>query len=250
MQKMNKTVLILISFIFSFQSLNLQAQDAGTILAKMDKVMFFAKDKQADVELKIENLKKGKVTEKRAEIYEKGTKKIFRYVYPKSDSGITSLTVSDNETYIYLPLFNMVKKITTSSSLGNMNKSDFSLADKPAISYSESYTPELVKTTENSYILKLTPKNLKNPYGFIKISVDKKYYYPHEIEYYGKDGKPIKKATYHFVKLNGHWVADKITMFNENKGSRTTITLKNIKINKGLPDSMFTKEGLKKKKTR
>ena len=245
---MKKTLLILISLAFSLQ--NITAQDAKTILAKMDNVMFFAKDKQANVELKIENLKKGKVTEKRAKIYEKGTKKIFRYVYPKSDSGITSLTISANETYIYLPLFNMVKKITTSSSLGNMNKSDFSLADKPAISYSDSYTPELEKTTEKFYVLKLTPENDKNPYGFLKISVDKKYFYPHTIEYYGKDGKLIKKATYHFVKLNGHWVTDKISMLNENKQSKTTIVMKNIKINKGLPDSMFTKEGLKKKKSK
>ena len=237
------TTIILIFFVsVSF------GQDAKAILKKMDNVMFFAKDKEADVKLVIKNLKNGKTTEKRAKTYEKNGKTLFRYTYPKADSGITSLSASDNETYLYLPLFNMVKKITNTSSLGNMNKSDFDLSDKPVKSYSYSYTPELEKTTVKAYVLKLTPVNEKNPYKYLIVKVNKKNYYPLTIEYYDKKGKKLKTAEYTFEKINGHWLTTKIVMTNNQKESQTTINMSNIKINQGLPDSMFTKESLKKKK--
>ncbi len=226
----------------------LHAQDATTILKKMDQVMFFAKDKSADVKLTIENLKNGKTTIKKAQTFEKNGKTLFRYTYPKADSGITSLTASENETYLYLPLFNMVKKITNTSSMGNMNKSDFSLSDKPKISYSNTYSPELIKTTDQAYVLKLTPKFDDNPYSKLVVYVNKKNFYPDTIEYYDKKGNKLKTAKYHFTKVQGHWVTDKIVMTNEQKQSKTTIEFSNIKINQGLPDSMFTKESLKKKK--
>ena len=237
------TLILIFSVSVSF------GQDAKTILSKMDKVMFFAKDKEADVELTIQNLKNAKTTVKKAKTYEKNGKTLFRYTYPKADSGITSLTASENETYLYLPLFNMVKKITNTSSLGNMNKSDFDLADKPARSYSDSYTPELLETTNDTYVLKLIPKNEKNPYSHLIVKVSKKYYYPLSIEYYDKKGNKLKTADYSFKKINGHWIADKIVMTNNQKASKTTILMSNIKINQGLPDSMFTKESLKKKKS-
>jgi outer membrane lipoprotein-sorting protein len=243
-------MVLLFSVVLLLNSTSLFAQDANSILSKMDKVMFFAKDKQADVKLTIENLKNGKVTVKKAVTYEKGSKTLFRYLFPKADSGITSLTASENETYIYLPLFNMVKKVTNTASVGNLNKSDFALADKPAKSYSDSYKPELVKTIADAYVLKLIPKNEKNPYQYLIVHVDKKNFYPKTIVYYDKKGNKLKTAQYHFTKINNHWVVDKIVMTNNQKESRTTIQMTNIKINQGLPDSMFTKDSLKKKKSK
>ena len=247
-----KTKIFILSLVVwsVFSTSELWSQNAKSILAKMDQVMFFPKDKQYEADLIIENLKNGKITEKKAEIFEKNNKKLFRYTAPKSDSGIASLTLSDNEVYIYLPVFNMVKKITTSSSIGNMNKSDFALADRPEKSYSDSYTPTLIKTTDQYYELKLVPKKEKIPYGYLLVKVDKKNFYPKEIVYFDKKGNKLKTATYHFMKLNGHWVADKIEMKNAQKQSRTTIKMHNIKINKGIPDAFFTKEHLKKKKNK
>ena len=254
MEKINimtkKYLTVIFGLFLVWNSSAVFSQEAKNILKKMDEVMFFAKDKKADVKLTIENLKNGKVTVKKAQTFEKNGKTLFRYTYPKADSGITSLTASENETYLYLPLFNMVKKITNTSSMGNMNKSDFALADKPRVSYSNSYQPELINTTEKAYVLKLTPKFEKNPYSRLVIYVDKKNNYPDIIEYYDKNGKKLKTAKYHYAKIQGHEVADMIVMTNEQKQSRTTIEFSNIKINQGLPDAMFTKENLKKKKNK
>jgi outer membrane lipoprotein-sorting protein len=244
----NNFIKIITVFFLLLASTNFYGQDAVSLLKKMDDVLYFAKDKQSDVTLKMINLKSGKVTEKKAQMFEKGDKKLFRYVSPPPDSGIATLTLPGNETYLYLPLFNVVKRIKNTSSVDNLNKSDFSLSDRPEKNYSSAYTPEMVGENDTSYVLKLKPKTESKGYKYLIVYVDKKYYYPNSIEYYDNNGDKLKTAYYHFIKQSGHWIADKIEMVNNQKKSKTTTIMSNIKINKGIDESVFTVENLKKKK--
>ncbi|NOX86935.1 MAG: outer membrane lipoprotein-sorting protein [Chlorobi bacterium] len=221
-------------------------EEAKDILSKMDDVIFSIKDKTADVKMVLINLKNGKENVKKAVIMQKGhSKKMFRYVYPKSDSGIATLTLPGDQIYLYLPLFKSVKKISSNSNGGAFNKSDFSLRDTPTKPYSELYTPKLEATTDTSYILTLIPKADKWVYGKLVATIDKTQYYLEKLEYYSQKGQKLKEAVYHYKKIDSHWVADKVTMTNAVKQHKTVTIMSNIKINTGLNDDLFTIENLK-----
>lgn len=225
--------------------------DANTILSKMDNVIFSIKDKTADVKMILINMKNGKENVKKAVIMQKGhTKKLFRYVYPKSDSGIATLTLPGDSIYLYLPLFKSVKKISSNSDGGAFNKSDFSLRDTPTKPYSELYTPQLKGTNDTAYILTLTPKAEKWPYSKLVAIIDKTHFYLDRLEYYDKKGNKLKEADYHYIKIEGHWVPDQVTMTNESKQHKTVTIMTNIKINQGLKDKLFTVKNLKGSKSK
>ncbi len=242
----NRVILIITGILFLTATKMTAQADARTILSKMDDVIFSVKDKTADVKMVLINLKNGKENVKKAVIMQKGhDKKLFRYIYPKSDSGIATLTLPGDQTYLYLPLFKSVKKISSNSDGGAFNKSDFSLRDTPTKPYSELYTPQLTGTNDTAYILALIPKSEKWLYGKLVATIDKTHYYLKRLEYYNQKGKKIKEADYHYQKIGGHWVADQVTMTNEAKQHRTVTIMTNIKINTGLKDDLFTVENLK-----
>ena len=91
-----KIVLLTIGLLsLAFVKLDAKGQEnADVILSKIDQTMFGAKDKSANVKMVMINLKNGKQKVKEATLLQKGAnKKLFRYIYPKSDSGIHCLTI-------------------------------------------------------------------------------------------------------------------------------------------------------------
>ncbi len=231
---------IILTLILGFQNGN--AQDARTILSKVDRNVFSATDKTATVEIQMINLKTNNKKIKKAILYQKGLdKKLFRYTYPKSDKGIASLTLPD-AVYLYLPMFKKAKKITNLAESNKFNKTDFSLNDRDDKTYTERFTPKLMKTTVDNYILNLIPKKNGGTYSRLVMDVDKKNYYPKKIEYYNQTGKKLKEATYKFIKIGKLWVVKSITMKNVITNHQTTFAMSDIKINTGLKDEMFTPE--------
>ena len=240
-----KRILLTLGILFLTLTTITAQPDAKTILSKMDDVIFSIKDKTTDLKMILINMKNGKETIKKAVTMQKGhTKKLFRYVYPKSDSGIATLTLPGDSIYLYLPLFKSVKKISSNSGGGAFNKSDFSLRDTPTKPYSELYTPQLTGTNDTAYILTLTPKEKNWPYSKLVAFIDKTHFYLDRLEYYNQKGK-LKEADYHYIKIEGHWVPDEVTMTNESKQHKTVTIMTNIKINQGLKDDLFTIENLK-----
>ncbi|HDO27157.1 MAG TPA: outer membrane lipoprotein-sorting protein [Bacteroidetes bacterium] len=220
-------------------------ENANTLLSKTDHTMFGVKDKSADVKMIMINLKNGKQKVKEATLLQKGTnKKLFRYTYPKSDSGIATLSLPDNQVYLYLPLFKKPKKITNLAQSNAFNHSDFSFQDMATKSYAEKYTPQLIGTTDTSYVLKLKPKDDNSTYSYLVATINKSHYYPEKIAYYNQKGQKVKVAVYHFKKVENYWIADVVSMTDLKKNHETKIIMSNIKINRGLNDDMFTVKNL------
>ncbi len=221
-------------------------ESAEDILTKMDKVLFAPKDRAADLEMTMINLDNGRKKVKKAILMQKGAgKKIFIYTYPESDKGIGTLT-NGSEIYLYMPLFKKPKKITNISESNTFNTSDFSLEDTPSSSYSSTYTPEMIKTDKDSWVLKLTPKSKDSSYGYLLVTVNKTHYYPEQIEYFSKSGTKTKTATYNFIKPGKYWAAKTVTMKDTKKHHSTKIVLSNIKFDQGLKDDLFTAGNLVK----
>ena len=223
-------------------------KDANKILAKTDQTVFAVKDKSAIIEMRLMKLKKDKVKVKKAFLYQKGTdKKLFRYFYPKADSGVAVLSLPDNQVYLYLSLFTKAKKITNLAEKNSHNQSDFSFEEMVTKSYSAKYTPELIGVTDTSYVLKLIQKDSIKTYAYVLATINKKFFYPEKLEYFDDKGEKLKVATNHFTKVQNFWVADESTMTDLKKQHMTKIIMTDIKINTGLTDEIFTLKNLETK---
>jgi len=230
--------------VFNF-NLVLSQTNGNELLKKMDNTMFAIKDKSADIKMVLTNLSNQKEKIKLATILQKdANKKIFRYTYPKADSGIATLSLPNNEIYLYLPLFKKPKKITSIAEGNTFNQSDFSVEDMATKKYSAKYLATVTGTNDSAYILKLTPKSPDTRYSYLTLFMNKKFFYPQKFEFYDLKGRKVKESVFHFIKIENYWVSDKVTMFNLKKNHSTSIIMTNIKINQGLNDTLFTLDNL------
>ena len=242
--KTNATITLLIIIMQCLTpGIALSQEDAVSILKKMDETVLAIKDKSATVEMQMINLNNGKTKTKKAMLYQKGlTHKLFRYTYPKGDSGITSLNIP-GAVYLYMPMFKKPKKVTNMAQSNAFNKTDFSLKDANTKPYSEQYIPKLLNSNENNYVLELTPKDKENSYDHLIVTINKQHFYPEKIEYFA-NGQKIKEANYQYVKIGKQWVSSSVSMKNIKKNHETKFIMTNIKINSGLSDDLFKVENM------
>jgi len=239
---MKTTLYYIIFSIFIFSSFS--PDEASDILKKVDQAEISIKDKTANVEMQMINLKTGKKKIKKAIYFQKGLdKKLFKYTYPKSDEGIATLNIP-GEVYLYLPMFKKPKKITNMAESNKFNKSDFSLEDMNTDSYSKLYKAKKLGDEANNYKLKLIPKNPKSSYSHIIAHFNKKHYYAEKFEYFDNKNNLLKVATYKYIKIGTHWVSSTVSMTNVKKNHRTIFIMTDIKINSKLSDSLFSVENM------
>ena len=220
------------------------AQDASTILKKMDNVMYSPKDMTGKNKIILID-KNGKQETREATIQQKGTdKRIFRFIAPASQSGIAVLSLPDNVMYLYLPAFGKERRISTSVKSQNFAGTDFSYDDMEAKPYSDKYTPKLLKTEGNVFVLELTPKG-QSDYSKIIVNVNKTNFYPESMEYYDKGNTKIKDAKYTFKKIGNYWNAQEIEMTDLKKNHKTKMQMSDVKYDQGLTDDDFTVRKLK-----
>lgn len=237
-----KSILSILIVLLSWPAM---AQDAVTIAKKLDVTLGKVKDKSMDIEMTMINLKSGKELAKKAQLIQKGSNmKLFRYIAPKGDSGIATLSLPTGEIYVYLPMFKKPKKMTNVAESNAFNKSDFSINDMANSGYAENYTAKLLETTDKVYRVEFTPKAEKPEYGKLVMDIDKANYFPVKTQYYSAKMDLLKEANYHHIKVSGVWVADEVSMETLKKKHQTVMKMNNIKINQGLKDDLFTVENM------
>jgi len=228
------TVLMVIGSIFS-----VNAQDAAPILKNMDDVMYSPKDMSGKNKIVLID-KAGKQETREASIMQKGTdKRMFRFTAPASLAGIAVLSLPNDVMYMYLPAFGKERRIASSAKNQNFAGTDFSYDDMESVLYSVKYTPKLVKTESDIFILELTPKG-KSDYLKITAHINKTNFYPEVMEYYDKGGNKVKEAKYTFTKVGNYWNAAEIEMTDLKKNHKTKMQMSDVKYDTGLSDDEFT----------
>ena len=250
MKKYIFRITLIVVFIFCNNDLiQSQETDASNLLKKIDQTASAIKDKSANIEMILVNLKKTKEDKekiKRGFIKQKDSnKKMFRYTYPKSDVGIATLSLPKGDIYLYLPMFKKPKKITNLASGNKFNKSDFSFNDMSTASFAENFYAEIIHINDTNFVLDLVSINNDMNYNRMIIIVNKKHSYIEKAEYYNDEGVLEKRSTSQYQKIDGHWVVNEVSMENVKKAHKTTIILTDIKINQGLKDDEFTVEKLR-----
>ena len=235
----------ILALLICITSFNLSAQDAATILSKMDETIFAIKDRSVSMQMVMTNLKSGKEKVKEAVLYQKDMdKKLFRYTAPESDAGISTLALPNSEIYVYLPMFKKPKKITNLAESGIFTSSDFSIDDMASQTYSEKYTPEILSSEGDVHVLNLTPKDEKPTWTRVEVHVDKRFFYPARIDYFNKKNELEKQAIYQYTEVSGYWTTKEVSMEDMKKKHKTTLIMSDIKVNEGLDDDLFTLENL------
>lgn len=237
--------LLLIGTMLLFAGLIANAQDATEILKKMDDVLYSPKDMSATIKIVLID-KNGKEKVREATMMQKGTdKRIFRFTSPASQAGIATLSLPDNVMYLYLPSFSKERRISSSVKSQKFAGTDFSYDDMEAKPFSEKYTPKLLKTEADYYLLELIPKSPKSQYSKIITRVDKTNLYPVTMEYYDKGNNKIKEAYYQYERIGKYWNVKELKMIDLKKNHTTKMEMSNVKYDQGLSDDEFTVRKLK-----
>lgn len=237
---------LLLTFISVLWIMSSGAQDdANTILANMDKIMFSPKDKSGTLTMILID-KDGSEKVREAAMFQKGPdKKLYRYTKPESQAGIASLSLPGDVMWLYMPAFEKPKKISMLSRSQAFTGTDFSYEDMATTPYSDRFTPTLQSTGADDYVLQLIPKSDKSIYAKIILRVNKTNGYPIWMKYYNVQGRMFKEATYTYEKIGKYWNAAEVVMKDLEKNHITKIRLTNIKFDQGLSDDIFLVDKMK-----
>lgn len=221
------------------------AQDAHGLLAKLDNIMFSPKDKQGKLAIILID-KNGEEKVREAEMFQKGRdKKLYRYTAPEKQAGTATLSLPGGIMWLYMPAFGNPKKITLLAKNQSFTGTDFSYEDMATEPFSDRYLPQLIETTNDYFVLSLTPRDGKSNYSKVIVTQDKTNYYPIKMEYYDNGGNKFKEATYQYEKIGKYWNAKEVMMTNLKKEHSTKIRLTDVLFDQGLSDEMFEVDMLK-----
>lgn len=236
---------VVTAIILAGSILSANAQDASTILKKMDDVMYSPKDMTGENKIILID-KNGEKEIREATVQQKGTdKRMFRFTAPASQAGIAVLSLPNDVMYLYLPAFGKERRIATSVKNQNFAGTDFSYDDMESVLFSVKYMPKLIKTEVDAFVLELTPKN-RSDYSKVIVRINKTSFYPELMEYYDKSNNKIKEAKYTFKKIGKYWNASEIEMTDLKKNHKTIMQMSDVKYDTGLTDDDFTVRKLKR----
>lgn len=175
-------------------------------------------------------------------------KALIRFLAPASVKNTAFLSQEknsdDKDMYLYMPALGNVRKIAGSQKNGTFVGTDFSYNDLSILgggNYKEDYQPTILDEDNKEYLLRLVPTDEDIEYKFVKMWVQKSNWFPTKLEFYDEDEELYKELTNEDIKeKSGYWTAEKITMKNLQKGSKTVIYLDEITYDLELNDRIFT----------
>jgi outer membrane lipoprotein-sorting protein len=244
MKKIRDISYIFVVTVFA-AALDAASQDASAILEKMDNIVIAPRDKEGKVSIILMD-KNGKEKVREAQMLQKGPdKKLYRYTKPESQAGIATLTLPDNVMWLYLPAFGKPKRISMLTKDSSFNNTDFSYEDMATTPYAERFSPELLESSDDIFLLNLIPKSGKSNYSKIITRVNKEHGYAETMEFYDLKGKKFKEAVYKYEKIGKYWNAEEVIMKDLEKNHSTRILISDVKFDQGLSDDIFLVEKMK-----
>lgn len=231
------------------QPLAAQEVTALEILQKSDAVGMAPKDKHTLSTMFLID-KDGDQKERKSEIFERNKEdlRLVRFLSPADQKGISFLNLPDDKMYLYLPAFKKIRTIASHVKNESFAGTDFSYDDMSAAGFEEDYIPALRETTDEFYVLELTPKpESEKDYSKLTLWVRKDNFFAVKTEYYDKGGNLWKVMEQRQLEQQGeYWIALEVEMSNLKTNHRTKIISDTIELDSGLPDEIFTQRNLKK----
>lgn len=218
------------------------AQNATEILQKMDDVIYAPKTQKVQLKMIITDRMQKQKIRKANSLQMGNTYRLMKFTSPAAQKGIAFLSLPKNVMYVYLPAFKKERRIAGGLKKQNFAGSDFSYDDLESKQYTEKYNAKSVKTVGDTYVLIVTPKDLKNSaYSKLIITLYKNNYYPKEVQYFDKKNKLIKKLTNKKIeKKEGYWTATDFVMETIAKKTKTEMIFESITFDNKITEDDFS----------
>jgi len=204
--------------------------------------------------------KEGKVRKKGWRSYREGyagdAKNLIRFTDPPEVKGVGFLSLSrpgaeNPDQWLYLPSMKRERRIAPQDRDASFVGTDFNYEDMEEFDH-EKYRVALQgeETVEGQacYVISAVPldKGTGSVYQKLVLYLRKDILYLIREELYPKgEREPAKRLVLADLKnVEGHWVAARMEMSDLKKGSRTTVSLKQISFNRPHPPGRFTLQNL------
>ncbi|MGQ9708206.1 MAG: outer membrane lipoprotein-sorting protein [bacterium] len=191
--------------------------------------------------------KSGRVQKRVLRLVMKGEKKLLvSFIEPVDLRGVSFLTTSPENMWVYLPAHGRVRRISGSAADQSFGGSDFSYRELASISFASSITRGEAAEVElngiKAYLLNLDDDGTKS-----RLWVELERFVPLEVDKLGKDGTVRKRIVFSdFKQEGGIWIPCSVRLENLSEGSITELKLLEVELNIGIKDGYFTEENMKK----
>lgn len=244
---MKRLLLILAGSVMVF---NINAQDAKTILQKVDDNMS-SKNRVFESTMTIHGKRSSRTISSRS--YAEGEKQSFtEYLSPAREQGTKMLKLND-QLWIYSPSTDRTIQISGHLLRQSVMGSDLSYEDmmedrKLTDVYNAKVVGEEALEGRKTKVLELVAQVDDLAYYKRKMWIDAERYIPLKEELFAKSGQLLKRTTLTDVKqLQGRWFPTTVVykdMLKDGKGTEFKMT--SIKFDQQIPAYIFTKAALKK----
>jgi len=178
------------------------------------------------------------------------SKTITVFLSPASVKNTRFLTVEnkgrDDDQWIFLPALGKVKRISAAERGGSFMGSDFSYADMDSVSMSVDEAEHALlreeKIGENECFVVESVPNKPGDYGKSLVWVDKATSVVMKVEFFAKDKATVLKRleAEKIEKIQGHWIARKMSMTTIATGHKTLIEIVQAKFDMPVNPGYFT----------
>lgn len=188
--------------------------------------------------------------------YGKVEKKIMFFIAPADVRNTSFMNWSyddpnkDDDQWIYLPALKKIKRISSEDKSDYFMGSDFTyddLGNRLPEEDNHKILREEKLNGEDCYVIESTPKDPDYMYSKTITWVINEKWIGIKRKFYDEDGEFLKELTAEkYEKIKGYWILVKVKMHNVQNNHTTIIELKNIKVDTGIPDRMFTERMMKR----
>jgi outer membrane lipoprotein-sorting protein len=179
---------------------------------------------------------------------DKDDDRLMKFLSPADVRDVGFLVLGGDTMYIYLPEFHRTRRIASSNRKDAFMSSDFSYEDLGTGEFAKSYDPSLKEEKPDAWILELRRKpGSDKTYLRIVMTVDKARSMAVKTELYDESGRLWKTAEQTPAQVKGYWISTRIRMTDHKKGSSTVLEMKDVKVDQGLGDDLFTERQLVRK---
>ena len=204
--------------------------------------------------------KKGAVRSKKFAMRKLGglgnSKTLVRFTDPPEVRGVGLLSINQggvaDRQWMYTPAIRRVRRLAAQERRQRFIGSDFTNEDLSE-RVLDDFTYKVIGEGEvidgrKTYKIEARPVSPdKSQYAYVYIWVPKDAPYTVMAEMYDKQGQKqrILKAG-NLEKISGVWIAKRVEMCTPAEGTKTILTLEDIRFNTGLKEDMFTQQALEK----
>ncbi len=235
------------------------AADAAKIMEQAHLAVYYAGDDgKAHVHMEIVNPDGGKrireFTILRKDVAEGGEQKFFvLFKKPADVRGMTFMVdkhpLGDDDRWLFIPAIRMIKRIAPGDARTAFVGSDYTYEDISGRHPSKDNS-ELVGEEElngrKAWVIKNTPKQPQRDYAWRKTWVDQETKLVLRESYFDASGQEVKRFTMtKWQQVDGFWIGMAGKMENLATPHYTTVEFTDVKLNIGVPDSLFSERSLR-----